>query len=88
MTEKPELFWGLIASMWLGNLMLLVLNLPLIGVWIRLLKLPYRLLFPSIYVFCCIGVYTVGNKVFDVYALRRSRRWPTYSSSSTASRRR
>jgi putative tricarboxylic transport membrane protein len=69
MTDKPELFWGLIASMWLGNLMLLVLNLPLVGVWIRLLKLPYRLLFPSIYVFCCIGVYTVGNKVFDVYAL-------------------
>jgi TctA family transporter len=69
MTERPELFWGLIASMWVGNLMLLVLNLPLIGLWIRLLAVPYRLLYPSIYVFCCIGVYTVDTKVFDVYEL-------------------
>ena len=69
MTERPELFWGLIASMWIGNLMLLVLNLPLVGLWIKLLAVPYRLLFPAIFVFCCIGVYTVDNKIFDVYAL-------------------
>jgi putative tricarboxylic transport membrane protein len=69
MTERPELFWGLIASMWVGNLMLLVLNLPLIGLWIKLIAVPYRLLFPAIFVFCCIGVYTVDSKIFDVYAL-------------------
>jgi putative tricarboxylic transport membrane protein len=69
MTERPDLFWGLIASMWVGNLMLLVLNLPLIGIWVRLLNVPYRILFPSIYVFCCIGVYTVDTKIFDVYEL-------------------
>jgi putative tricarboxylic transport membrane protein len=69
MTERPDLFWGLIASMWVGNLMLLVLNLPLIGIWVRLLNVPYRLLFPSIFVFCCIGVYTVDTKIFDVYEL-------------------
>ena len=69
MTKRPELFWGLIASMWVGNLMLLVLNLPLVGLWIKLLAVPYRLLFPAILVFCCIGAYTVDNKVFDVYAL-------------------
>ena len=69
MTERPELFWGLVASMWVGNLMLLVLNLPLVGLWVRLLKVPYRLLFPSIFVFCCIGVYSVDGKIFDVYAL-------------------
>ena len=69
MTERPELFWGLIASMWVGNLMLLVLNLPMIGLWIRLIAVPYRLLFPAIFVFCCIGVFTVDAKIFDVYAL-------------------
>ena len=69
MTERPELFWGLIASMWVGNLMLLVLNLPLVGLWIRLLAGPYRLLFPAIFVFCCIGVYTVDNKIFDIYQI-------------------
>jgi len=69
MTERPELFWGLIASMWIGNLMLLVLNLPLVGVWIKLLAVPYRLLFPAIFVFCCIGAYAVDNKVFDVYEI-------------------
>jgi TctA family transporter len=68
-TERPELFWGLIASMWIGNLMLLILNLPLIGLWVKLLAVPYRLLFPAIFVFCCIGVFTVDNKIFDVYAL-------------------
>jgi TctA family transporter len=61
MTRNPDLFWGLIASMWVGNLMLVVLNLPLIGVWIKLLSLKYRLLFPGILAVCCIGVYTVSN---------------------------
>ena len=69
MTERPELFWGLIASMWVGNLMLLILNLPMVGLWIRLLAVPYRLLFPAIFVFCCIGAYTVDGKIFDVYAI-------------------
>ncbi len=67
MTSNPQLFWGLIASMWVGNAMLIVLNLPLIGVWIRLLTVPYRYLFPAITLFCCIGVYTLNNNVFDVY---------------------
>jgi TctA family transporter len=66
MTKNPELFWGLIASMWLGNLMLVVLNLPLVGIWVRLLSLPYRLLYPAIVLFCCIGVYTLQNNAFDV----------------------
>jgi TctA family transporter len=61
MTRNPDLFWGLIASMWVGNLMLVVLNLPLIGVWIKLLTLKYRLLYPGILAVCCIGVYTVSN---------------------------
>src|SRR5690606_17587113 len=60
MTEKPELFWGLIASMWVGNLMLIVLNLPLIGMWIRLLTVPYRYLFPSILVFMAVGVFSLS----------------------------
>ena len=67
MAEKPELFWGIVASMWLGNLMLLVLNLPLIGLWVSLLKVPYRWLFPSIVMFCCIGVYSVSSNPVDVY---------------------
>jgi TctA family transporter len=67
MISKPELFWGIIASMWLGNLMLVILNLPLVGVWIRLLRAPYRWLFPSIIMFCCIGNYSVNNNEFDVY---------------------
>jgi TctA family transporter len=66
MTSNPQLFWGLIASMWVGNLMLVVLNLPLIGIWIRLLTVPYRLLYPAILLFCGIGVYTVNNTSFDV----------------------
>src|SRR5262245_5846090 len=66
MTKNPELFWGLIASMWLGNLMLVVLNLPLVGIWVRLLSLPYRFLYPAIVLFCCIGVYTLQNNIFDV----------------------
>ncbi len=67
--EKPELFWGVIASMWLGNLMLLVINLPLVGLWARLLLVPYRVLFPGILLLCCIGVYSVNNNVFDLYLL-------------------
>jgi putative tricarboxylic transport membrane protein len=66
MNEKPELFWGLIASMWVGNLMLVVLNLPLIGMWIKLLSVPYRYLYPSILVFMAIGVYSLSNSPFDV----------------------
>jgi putative tricarboxylic transport membrane protein len=66
MTDRPGLFWGLIASMWLGNLMLVVLNLPLIGLWVRLLRVPYRLLFPAIIVFCCVGAYTINSKPFDI----------------------
>jgi TctA family transporter len=66
MSRDPQLFWGLIASMWIGNLALVVLNLPLIGVWIRLLTVPYRLLYPAILLFCAIGVYSVQNNTFDV----------------------
>jgi putative tricarboxylic transport membrane protein len=67
MSSNPELFWGLIASMWIGNAMLIVLNLPLIGIWIKLLTVPYRLLFPAILSFCCIGLYTLNNNNFDVF---------------------
>src|SRR5947209_7091556 len=66
MTKQPELFWGMIASMWLGNLMLVIINLPLVGVWVSLLRVPYRLLYPSIIVFCCIGVYSINNSPTDV----------------------
>jgi len=66
MTTNPALFWGLIASMWVGNLMLVVLNLPLIGMWIKLLHVPYRVLYPAILLFCAIGVYTTSNATFDV----------------------
>jgi TctA family transporter len=67
MTSNPELFWGLIASMWLGNAMLIILNLPLIGIWIKLLTVSYRFLFPAIIVFCGIGLYTLNNNNFDVF---------------------
>ncbi|SDO68675.1 TctA family transporter [Ralstonia sp. 25mfcol4.1] len=67
MTSNPALFWGLIASMWLGNLILIVLNLPMIGIWVKLLKVPYRYLYPAILTFCCIGVYSVQNTTFDVF---------------------
>jgi putative tricarboxylic transport membrane protein len=69
MTKNPSLFWGLIASMWIGNLMLLVINLPLVGLWVRLLKVPYRLMFPAILVFCCIGIYSINNNPDDVVAI-------------------
>jgi TctA family transporter len=67
MTSNPDLFWGLIASMWIGNAMLIILNLPLIGVWIKLLTVPYRFLFPAIVVFCSIGLYTLNNNNWDVF---------------------
>jgi TctA family transporter len=66
MTSNPSLFWGLVASMWVGNLMLVVLNLPMIGIWIKLLQVPYRLLYPAILLFCGIGVYSTNNASFDV----------------------
>ncbi len=67
MSSNPELFWGLIASMWIGNAMLIVLNLPLIGIWIKLLTVPYRWLFPAIVLFCAIGVYSTNNNTFDIW---------------------
>ncbi len=67
--EQPALFWGIIASMWIGNLMLIILNLPLIGLWVRLLKVPYHILFPIIMAFCSIGVYSVNSNVYDLYAV-------------------
>jgi putative tricarboxylic transport membrane protein len=67
MTQKPDLFWGLVTSMWIGNLMLVVLNLPLIGLWVSLLKVPYRFLFPAIMVFSAIGIFSTNNTSFDVY---------------------
>ena len=69
MTSNPELFWGLIASMWIGNAMLVILNLPLIGMWIKLLTVPYRWLFPAIVLFCAIGVYSTNNNTFDIWTV-------------------
>jgi putative tricarboxylic transport membrane protein len=66
MTERPGLFWGMVASMWIGNLMLVIINLPLIGIWVQLLKVPYRLLYLAILLFCAIGVYTVNNNAFEI----------------------
>jgi len=66
MTERPELFWGMVASMWIGNLLLVVLNLPLIGIWVKLLSVPYRILYPAILLFSCIGVYSLNNSAVDV----------------------
>jgi TctA family transporter len=69
MTEQPALFWGIIASMWIGNLFLVILNLPLIGLWVRLVTVPYRMLYPAILVFCGIGVFSLNNTEFDVYVM-------------------
>ena len=69
MREQPELVWGVIASMWVGNLMLLVINLPLIGVWVSMLKIPYRMLFPAIVLFCCIGTFGIANNLFNVWLM-------------------
>jgi putative tricarboxylic transport membrane protein len=69
MTKQPELFWGVIASMWIGNLMLLIINLPMIGLWVSLLRVPYKLLFPAIVALCCIGAYSVSNSYFDIWLI-------------------
>jgi putative tricarboxylic transport membrane protein len=66
-TKYPELFWGMVASMWIGNLMLLVINLPLIGLWVSLLRVPYRLLYPAILLFCCVGLFSVNQLPADIY---------------------
>ncbi len=68
-TEQPALFWGMIVSMWIGNLLLVILNLPMIGLWVRLIMVPYHLLYPSILVFCAIGVFSLNNSEFDVYLM-------------------
>jgi TctA family transporter len=65
-SSNPSLFWGVIVSMWVGNVMLVILNLPLIGIWVKLLSVPYRLLYPAILLFCCIGIYSVNNNTFDI----------------------
>ena len=69
MQQSPDLFWGVVASMYVGNIMLLVLNLPLIGIWVKLLKVPYAILFPLILLFCLIGAYTASNKIVDIYIM-------------------
>jgi putative tricarboxylic transport membrane protein len=69
MLQKPDLFWGLIASMWIGNAMLLVLNLPLVGIWVKLLSIPYQYLFPAIIGFCCIGILSISNNPFHIYTM-------------------
>jgi putative tricarboxylic transport membrane protein len=66
MNDRPELFWGLIASMWIGNLMLVILNLPLVGIWAKMLTVPYRFLYPAVLIICCIGVYSVNNSALDI----------------------
>ncbi len=68
-TEHPEVFWGTVSSMYVGNIMLLILNLPLIGIWVRVLKIPYRILFPLILLFCLIGAYCISSNVFDIYVM-------------------
>jgi putative tricarboxylic transport membrane protein len=67
--HEPELFWGIIVSMWIGNFFLIVLNLPLIGIWMKLLSVPYRLLFPAVVVFACIGTYSINQNIFDIYTI-------------------
>jgi putative tricarboxylic transport membrane protein len=67
--EQPALFWGIIVSMWIGNFFLIILNFPLIGLWVRMVMVPYRLLYPSILVFCAIGVFSLRNSVFDIYLM-------------------
>ena len=65
--EQPDLFWGLVMSFWIGNVMLLVLNIPLIGIWIRLLQVPYQILYPAIIMLVCLGAYSVNKSTFDVW---------------------
>jgi TctA family transporter len=66
MTQQPDLFWGVIASMWIGNLMLVIINLPLVGIWVTFLKVPYRMLFPSILLLCAIGSYSLNSSATEV----------------------
>jgi putative tricarboxylic transport membrane protein len=68
-SEQPALFWGIIVSMWIGNLFLVILNLPMIGLWVRIIMVPYRFLYPAILVFCAIGVFSLNNSVFDIYLM-------------------
>jgi TctA family transporter len=68
-TEQPTLFWGIIVSMWIGNLFLVVLNLPMVGMWVRLVSVPYQMLFPAILVFCGIGVFSLNNTEFDIHVM-------------------
>jgi putative tricarboxylic transport membrane protein len=68
-TEKPEIFWGVVASMYIGNVMLLILNLPMVGIWVQLLRVPYAILAPIVVLFCCVGVYSIRNTVFDIYVM-------------------
>jgi TctA family transporter len=69
MVEQPALFWGIIVSMWIGNFFLIILNLPLIGIWVRMVSVPYHYLFPAILVFCVIGVFSLNNAQFDIYLM-------------------
>jgi TctA family transporter len=69
MTEQPALFWGLVVSMWIGNIMLLILNLPLIGLWVKMISIPYHFLYPAILVFCAIGTFSLSNSSYDVYLM-------------------
>jgi putative tricarboxylic transport membrane protein len=68
-TEKPDIFWGVVASMYIGNVMLLILNLPMVGLWVQLLRIPYSILAPIVVLFCCVGVYSIRNTVFDIYVM-------------------
>jgi len=68
-TEHPDVFWGVVASMYIGNVMLLILNLPMVGIWVQLLRVPYAILAPIIVLFCCIGVYSIRNTVFDIWVM-------------------
>jgi len=67
--DQPALFWGIIASMWIGNLLLVILNLPLVGLWVKMLSIPYRVLFPAIVLFACIGTFSINQNIYDVYAI-------------------
>lgn len=69
LADKPTLFWAMVASMWIGNLILVILNLPLVSIWVKLLKIPYAYLFPAILIFCCVGVYSINFRAFDVFAM-------------------
>ena len=89
MDKRPDLFWGMVASMWIGNAMLLVINLPLIGIWVKLLSVPYRLLYPAILLFCVIGVYSTNTEARPARAHRGcSRCSAIFWCGSAASRRR